>query len=35
MTRWWHELTGLLARRRNDRIVARRLRIYVGPAIGR
>ena len=32
MTRWWHELTGLLARRRTDQVVARRLRIYVGAA---
>jgi hypothetical protein len=30
MSRWWNEFTGLLARRRHDRIVARRLRIYVG-----
>ena len=30
MSRWWNEFTGLLARRRNDRIVARRLRMYVG-----
>jgi hypothetical protein len=30
MSRWWHELTGLLARRRSDQIVARRLRTYVG-----
>ena len=29
MNRWWHEFTGLLARRRHDRIVARRLRTYV------
>ena len=30
MSRWWNAFTGLLARRRNDRIVARRLRMYVG-----
>jgi hypothetical protein len=30
MIRWWHELTGFIVRRRNDRIVARRLRTYVG-----
>jgi hypothetical protein len=29
MIRWWQELTGFLARRRNDRIIARRLRTYV------
>jgi hypothetical protein len=35
MFRWWHEITGLLDRRRNDRIVARRLRIYVATPGGR
>jgi len=35
MTRWWHELTGYLARRRQDQIVARRLRTYVGSPTGR
>jgi hypothetical protein len=30
MTRWWHLLTGYLVRRHDDRIVARRLRTYVG-----
>ena len=35
MIRWWHEITGLLERRRNQRLVARRLRTYVGTAGGR
>jgi hypothetical protein len=35
MARWWHEITGLVARRRHDQIVARRLRIYVGTSTGR
>jgi hypothetical protein len=35
MTRWWHEFTGYLARRRHDRILARRLRAYVGTPTGR
>ena len=30
MTRWWQLLTGYLARRRDHRVVARRLRTYVG-----
>ncbi len=29
MIRWWNEFTGLLERRRQGRIVARRLRTYV------
>jgi hypothetical protein len=29
MIRWWHELTGLLVRRRHSQAVARRLRTYV------
>ena len=35
MTRWWHAFTGYLARRRQDQIVARRLRAYVGTSTGR
>jgi hypothetical protein len=35
MTRWWHELTGYLARRRQDQVVARRLGMYVGTSTGR
>jgi hypothetical protein len=35
MTRWWHEFTGLIARRRQDQIVARRLKMYVGTSSGR
>jgi hypothetical protein len=34
MIRWWHEITGLMNRRREARIVARRLRTYVGTPIG-
>jgi hypothetical protein len=35
MLRWWHELTGLLARRRDSQTVARRLRTYVATEVGR
>jgi hypothetical protein len=35
MNRWWLEFTGFLARRRQDQVVARRLRMYVGTSTGR
>lgn len=34
MIRWWNEFTGLLERRRQARIVARRLRTYVATPAG-